>query len=131
VFVPLQFEDPENIYAAEPADNCTPESLYERRWAASVMSHAFDRLRAAHSGERARLFEALKPFVWGEKSQSSQAEMAASLGLNEGAVRTAIHRLRRSYREFLRAEIAQTVAKPDEVDEELRHLIEIVSQNPL
>jgi RNA polymerase sigma-70 factor (ECF subfamily) len=130
-FVPLLTEDPENSYAAEPADGCTPETMYERRWAATVMSQAFNRLRTGYSGDRARLFEALKPFVWGEKSDSSQAEIASALGLSGGAVRTAIHRLRQSYREFLRAEIAQTVATPEEVDDELRHLIAIVSQGPL
>jgi RNA polymerase sigma-70 factor (ECF subfamily) len=130
-FLPLYTENPENIYAAEPADDCTPETAYERRWAAAVMSHAFDRLKADYSGDRARLLDALKPFVWGEKSQASQAEIAGALGLNPGAVRTAIHRLRRSYRELLRAEIAQTVATPEEVNDELRHLIAIVSNVPL
>src|SRR5262249_42980580 len=120
-----------NIYAAEPADDSTPEKVYEQLWAAAVMRQAFDRLRAEYRGDRARLFEAFKPFVWGEKSQSSQAQIAAALGLNEGAVRVAIHRLRRSYREFLRAEIAQTVTTPEEVEDELRHLIEIVSRSPL
>jgi len=130
-FLPLFTEDPENIYAAEPVDACTPETLYERRWATTVMTRAFDRLNGEFSGDRAALFGSLKAYVWGEKSKSSQAEVAAALGLSEGAVRTAIHRLRRRYREILRAEIAQTVATPNEVDDELRHLIEIVSQGPL
>src|SRR5262249_6434705 len=79
-FVPLHTDDPENIYAAEPADDSTPEKVYEQRWAAAVMRQAFDRLRAEYRGDRARLFEAFKPFVWGEKSQSSQAQIAAALG---------------------------------------------------
>ena len=83
------------------------------------------------NGDRARLFDALKPFVWGEKAGAPQAEIAAALSLNEGTVRVAIHRLRRSYRDFLRAEIACTVATPAEVDDELRHLIDIVSRGPL
>ena len=130
-FVPLQTNDPERLYAAEPVDDCTPETVYEQRWAAAVMGRAFERLTEEHGGDRARLFEALKTFVWGEKAGTPQADIAAALGLNEGAVRVAIHRLRRSYREFLRAEIAQTVATPEEVDDELRHLIAIVSRGPL
>jgi RNA polymerase sigma-70 factor (ECF subfamily) len=129
-FVPLHTDDPENLYAAEPADQATPETVYEQRWAAAVMKQAFDRLQAEHRGDRARLFEALKPFVWGEKAGAPQAEIAAALSLNEGTVRVAIHRLRRSYRDFLRAEIASTVATPAEVDDELRHLIDIVSRRP-
>src|SRR5262245_40438937 len=130
-FVPLHTDDPENIYAAEPADDCTPETLYEQRWATAVMRQAFHRLQAEYRGDRARLFEALKPFVWGEEAGASSGEVGAALELSEGAVRVAVHRLRRSYREFLREEIAQTVATPDEVDDELRHLIEIVSRTSL
>jgi RNA polymerase sigma-70 factor (ECF subfamily) len=129
-FLPLHTENPEDIYAAEPADDCTPETAYERRWAATVMRRAFDRLKEYYSGERA-LFDALKPFVWGEKSHVPQAEIAGALGMNSGAVRTAIHRMKRRYHEFLRAEIAQTVATPQEVEDELRHLIAIVSNVPL
>jgi len=76
-------------------------------------------------------FEALKPFVWGEKAGATQAENRSDARVNEGAVRVAIHRLRRSFRDFLRAEIAQTVATPEEVMIELRYLIEIVSHSPL
>jgi RNA polymerase sigma-70 factor (ECF subfamily) len=130
-FVSLHTGDPENLYAAEPADTRTPETVYEQRWAAAVMKQAFDRLAAEYCDDRARLFEALKPFVWGEKAGTSYGEIASELGLNEGAVRVAVHRLRRSYRDLLREQIAQTVATPEEVDDELRHLIEIVSRRPL
>jgi len=130
-FVPLHTDNPENIYAAEPADICTPETVYEQRWAAAVMKQAFDRLAAEYRDDRARLFEALKPFVWGEKAGASYGEIATALGLNEGAVRVAVHRLRRSYRDLLREEVSQTVATPEEVDDELRYLIEIVSRGVL
>ena len=129
-FMPSANDDPELSYAAEPADNCTPEVIYEQRWAAAVMRRAFDRLQSEFTGDRTRLFEALKPFVWGERSDASQAAIAETLGLNEGAVRVAVHRLRRRYRELLRGEIAQTVSAPEEVEDELRHLIKIVTQNP-
>ena len=130
-FVPLHTDEADNLYTAEPADTRTPETVYEQRWAAAVMKQAFDKLAAEYGGDRARLFEALKPFIWGDKAGASYAEIGIALGLNEGAVRVAVHRLRRSYRDLLRQEIAQTVTSPEEVDDELRYLIEIVSQAPL
>jgi RNA polymerase sigma-70 factor (ECF subfamily) len=130
-FVPLHTDDPENIYATEPADDRSPEIVYEQRWAATVMRRAFERLAARYGSERARLLEAFKPFLWGEKAGTSQAEIAKALGLSSSAVRVAIHRLRKNFREILRDEIAQTVARPEEVDDELRHLVEIVVHSPL
>src|SRR5262249_44551648 len=97
----------------------------------TIMQSSFERLATEHSGDRAPLFEALKPYVWGEKADASQAEIATTLGLSNGAVRVAIHRLRQRFREILREEIAQTVVEPDDVDDELKHLIEIVSRAPL
>jgi RNA polymerase sigma factor (sigma-70 family) len=130
-FVALHSEDPERLYAAEPADDRTPELIYEQRWAAAVMARAFDRLGAEYKAGQAQLFEALKPFVWGEKSGASHAEIGAVLGLSGGAVRVAVHRLRRRYRNLLREEIAQTVSSAAEIDDELRHLIHVVSQGPV
>ena len=72
------------------------------------------------------LFERLKGFVWGEKSGLSYAAMAEQLGMTEGAVKVAVHRLRQRYGELLRAEIAQTVATPAEVEEELRYLVSVI-----
>ena len=113
----------ENRYRAEPVDNLTPEKIYQKRWAATLLEQVLSRLREEHvaAGKRA-FFEAVKAFLWGEKNTLSQARLAADLGLSEGALKVAVHRLRRRYRELLRAEIAQTVAGPDEVDEELREL---------
>src|SRR5262249_16916439 len=98
------------------------------RWAAAVMARAFQRLENDYSASQARLFESLKPFVWGDKSAASQAEIGTALGLSPGAVRVAVHRLRRRYRDFLRQEVAATVSSEADVDDELRHLIEIVSK---
>ena len=76
---------------------------------------------------RLPVFETLKGFIWGEQSTLSYAEVAPQLGLTEGAVKVAVHRLRGRYRELLRAEIAKTVATPGEVDEELQHLIAVLA----
>ena len=130
-FVPLFNEYPENLYAVEPVDERTPETIYEQRWAAAVIARVMERLRAEYRGARERFFEALKDFAWGDKAGTSHAEIAVALGLTEGAVRVAVHRLRRRYRELLREQIAQTVANDAEVEDELRYLVEIVSRRPL
>ena len=77
--------------------------------------------------DRPPVFEALKGFIWGEQTTLSYAGVTPSLGLTEGAVKLAAHRLRSRYRELLRAEIAETVATPGEVDEELQHLIAVLT----
>ena len=130
-FVPLHAEHAESVYSAEPVEHCAAEALYELRWAALLIRRSFDRLEGEHVGNRMGLFEALKPYVWGDKTTASQAELAATLGLSCGAVRVAIHRLRQRFREILREEIAQTVASPEEVDDELRYLVEVVSRGPM
>jgi RNA polymerase sigma-70 factor (ECF subfamily) len=130
-FVPLLTENPERLYAAEPADDRTPETIYEQRWAAAVMARALESLNAEWGGSQAQLFETLKPFVWGPEAGTSHADVGAALGMSVGAVRVAVHRLRRRYRDLLRQEIAQTVSSEAEVDDELRHLIEVVSRAPL
>lgn len=114
--------------AVEPVDPGTAELQYDRQWASVVMSRALQRLKRSYPGDRARLLEALQPFVWGDKAGCCQAEVAASLGLSEGAARTAVHRLRKAYRDCLRAELAPTVSSTEELDGELRHLIRVVSQ---
>jgi RNA polymerase sigma-70 factor (ECF subfamily) len=130
-FVPLLTENPEQLYAAEPADDRTPETIYEQRWAAAVMARALERLDAECSGGPSPLSEALKPFVWGSKSGASHVEVGATLGMSAGAVRVAVHRLRRRYRDLLRQEIAETVLNPADVEDELRHLIDVVSRAPV
>jgi RNA polymerase sigma-70 factor (ECF subfamily) len=80
-----------------------------------------------HAADKDRLFEGLKHCVWGDESPKPHAEIATDLGLTEGAVKTSVHRLRHRCRELLRAELAQTVARPEEIDDELRHLIEVFS----
>jgi RNA polymerase sigma-70 factor (ECF subfamily) len=110
---------------AEPAE-VSAEQLYERRWASTLLDQVLARLRAemANAGKVA-LFEALKFCLTGE--QRRYAEVAGELGLSEGAVKVAVHRLRERYRALIREEIAQTVASPSEIEDELRALLAALS----
>src|SRR5213083_3087242 len=81
----------------------------------------------ANAADKARLFEELKGSIWGDKSTARYAEIAGHLNLTEGTVKVAVHRLRHRFRELLRAEVAHTVARPEDIDGELRHLISVAS----
>jgi RNA polymerase sigma factor (sigma-70 family) len=121
--VPLDFEAGERRYSLEPAHELTAEKLYEQRWALTVLDQVLARLRQEFTaGGKADLFEQLKCYLTGEESTRSYRAAAAELGMTEGAFKTAVHRVRRRFREIVLAEIAQTVAANDEVEEELRHL---------
>ena len=128
--VPLQFDTAETRYGVEPADNVTPERSFELRWALTLLEEVLKRLQAEYEHEgKADLFAALNPCLVGERTSQPYAELAKKLGTTEGAVKAAVHRLRQRYRALLRDEIAQTVAGPDEVDEELRHLFAVLAGN--
>jgi len=125
--VPLQFDTAETRYGHEPADNVTPEQTYERRWALALLEEVLRKLRMAYEEEgRMELFTALHPCLVGERTALPYKELAAKLGVSENTVKSAVHRLRQRYRQLLRDEIAQTVAEPGEVDEELRHLFVVL-----
>ncbi|OGV72757.1 MAG: RNA polymerase subunit sigma-24 [Lentisphaerae bacterium RIFOXYB12_FULL_65_16] len=128
VFIELDAHTAEDRYALEPTDNMTAERIFDRRWALTLLDTVFTRLRAefAASG-KAPLFDALKDTLTGEKTTARYAEIAATLGMTEGAVKVAVHRLRQRYRDLLRAEVANTVASTSDVDEELRHLFAALS----
>jgi RNA polymerase sigma-70 factor (ECF subfamily) len=117
----------EDRYRLEPTTEMTPEVIFDRRWALTVMEQTVARLRAEYAAaDRTELFEELKNFQPGEEAGRSYAEVAARLGLSESAVKSAIYRLRQRHRDLLREEIAHTVATPSEVDEEIRYLIEVM-----
>lgn len=121
----LDFERADEELALEPADPRTPEHAFERDWALAVLARAFAQLeRAWTERERAPLFEALRGSLVAGGTTESYRLIGERLGLSEGAVKVAAHRLRRSFREALRAEIAETVEGEAELEEELRHLIE-------
>ena len=115
----------EERYALEPRDELSPDRLFDRRWAIAVIEQAIARLDAEYSGAgKGAIFDALKPLLTAPGSARPYAEIGAEFGMNEGAVKTAVHRLRQRYGAALRAEIAETVGSADEVDEELRHLLD-------
>jgi RNA polymerase sigma-70 factor (ECF subfamily) len=124
----LDFDDGEARYAADASADADPERAFERRWAMTLLARAFERTRREFEGaERAALFAALVPYLAGEGDARPQAEIAASLGMTENAVRVALHRLRARHRENLRAEIRDTVAADSDVEEEIRHLMQAVA----
>jgi RNA polymerase sigma-70 factor (ECF subfamily) len=110
----------------EPADNLTPDKAFERQWALTVLDQALGRLRAEYTDEgKEGLFEALKQFLTGSgrlETGETYTDIGNNCGLNEAAVKVAVHRLRRRYRDVLREEIAHTVARREEIDQEIRSL---------
>lgn len=114
--------EPEARYHLEPADTMSPERLFEQQWALTLLDQVLARLQADMTAEgKAALFESLKNHLTGSRDQT-YAATAAQLGMSEGAVKVAVHRLRRRYRELLQKEIEHTVANADEVDDEIRYL---------
>jgi RNA polymerase sigma-70 factor (ECF subfamily) len=127
-FIHLDADIAESRYAAEPVQALTLDQVYEKRWAVTLIEAVLGRLRETYADTgRLPVFETLEPFIWGEQTTVSYAEVARQLELTEGAVKVAVHRLRGRYRELLRAEISETVATPGEVDEELQHLIAVLT----
>ena len=127
--VPLQLDSAETRYGQEPADPLTPEQCFERRWALALLEEVLNRLREEHAAASTReMFDALKPCLVGDRQAQPYAELAATLGMTEGAVKVAVHRLRQRYRQLLREEIANTVAMPEEVNEEMHHLFSVLAR---
>lgn len=124
----VDLREAETRYAAEPAHRDTPEKAFDRRWAMTLLGEVLARLRAEMEADgKGPLFEALKDTLGASDDGRSYRDVGESLAMSEGAVKVAAHRLRRRYRELLRAQIAQTVASPGEVDDEIRHLFEALA----
>ena len=112
-------------YACEPAHAETPEKLYDQSWASSVLERALGRVAEAYRQRgQAELFGRLQPLLARGAEAPPREELAAELGLSEGALKVAVHRLRRRFRAELRSEIAETVAEPGQVEDEIRHLFD-------
>jgi RNA polymerase sigma-70 factor (ECF subfamily) len=128
-FISLDETSAEEAYLSESWNGLSPDQVFDRRWAQTVMERALSRLREEYvAGGKAGLFDQLKEIQPGEHGESSYEEIGARLGLAEGTVKSAVHRLRRRHRELLREEIAQTVARPEEIDEEIRNLLTVLGR---
>ncbi len=127
-FVSLDEETAESRYRLEPSAELSAEKIFERRWALTLLENVLEQLREEFVSEgKLELFEELKTFLSGGKDSGSYAQVAERLGISEGAVKVAVHRMRQRYRKLLRSEIAKTVDDPSEIDTELRHLFSVMS----
>ena len=123
----LDTGDAETRYVLEPADNLTPEAIFERRWAFAVLERTMAELRSQYSnGQKLEQFEDLQGFLPGGHTTISRADLAAKRGVSVGAIDVAIHRLRQQFGALLREQVAQTVSSPAEVEDELRYLISVL-----
>jgi RNA polymerase sigma-70 factor (ECF subfamily) len=114
--------EPEARYALEPEQSTDLEASYDREWALELIARAMSKLRVEwEAGGKTRLFGALKGSRTGD--EPPRTNTARQLGMTEGAVKVAVHRLRQRYRELLRAEIAETVNEQSEIDDEMRYLV--------
>jgi RNA polymerase sigma factor (sigma-70 family) len=119
----LSLLDAESRYLLEPVDTLTAERIYERRWAVTLLEQAIQRLEKEYAtAGKGALFARLKPLLAGEPGENPYVQIAAQLSMKEGAVKTAMHRLRRRFAAILRAEIAETVLDPADIEEEVQHL---------
>lgn len=122
--VPLDTEMAERRYHKEGAETFSADRIYERRWALTMLDRALARLRDEFvASGRENEFEHLKQHLTADRGEIPYAEIASVLSMNEGTVRVAVHRMRKRFRELFREEIAQTVEGPEEIEDEVRHLM--------
>lgn len=123
-FQPLDTALAERLYATEPGAGLSPDRLYQRRWALTLLDNALVRLQQEFTqAGKAVDYDALKPWLTADRGEIRYGELAATLNRDEGAARVAVHRFRKRYRELFRNEVAQTVARPADVEDETRHLM--------
>jgi RNA polymerase sigma-70 factor (ECF subfamily) len=124
VLLSIDAQEAEGRHADEPLETLDPEALFERRWAVTILERAMARLRHEFVATgRALEFEQLEAYLTGSEPKAPYQSAAERLGTTEGAIKKMVHRLRRRYGLLLRQEIAATVADPEEIDAELRHLL--------
>jgi RNA polymerase sigma-70 factor (ECF subfamily) len=143
--VPLDTTDAERRYAGEPLEEgatrpkspaaaststaTSADDIYERRWAMTLLDQALEELRGEFvRAGKADEFETLKRWLTADRDQIPYAEVAAELGSSEGAVRVAVHRLRKRFRQIFREAIAATVAEGEEVEDEMRYLVGVLGR---
>ncbi len=126
--VDVEFGVGEARYRLEPPDDDTPERVFERRWALALLERVVARLREEYAeADKLTQFDALKFVLTGDPADQTYAQIGERLTMSEGAVKVAAHRLRKRMRALLQEEIARTVADPGDVDDEIRHLFEVLS----
>lgn len=114
----------------EPADTLTPDQIYEKRWAETIIQQALGRLRDEYVSQgKAELYDQLKDLAPGERGEQTYAELGKRFSLSESAIKSAMHRLRTRYQRILQEEIAQTVMRPEDVEEEIRYLIQVLAHS--
>ena len=127
--ISLDDQNAEACYLAEPTEELDPSRVFELRWALTLLARVMRRLGDEHLERgHAGLFDALQAHLWGDADSIPYPLLATRFGLSVANIKTMAHRLRQSYRELLREEIAQTVAQPGEIDDEIRYLMRVVSQ---
>lgn len=127
--VPFDTELAERLYKSEPSLTLPAEKRYEQRWALALIEQTMARLRAEFElAGKKNEFEKLKGFLAAGKTETPSASLATELGMNDGALRVAVHRLRKRFRQIFREEISQTVSSAEDVDEEVRHLLTVLSE---
>jgi RNA polymerase sigma-70 factor (ECF subfamily) len=125
--IPLDSGAAETRYLAEPPDNVTPDLLYERRWAYTVLDNALEKLRLEYVDRgKGALFDELRTLLPGDAVSVSRGDLATRHGMSVGAVDVALHRLRQRFGVLLREQVVCTVSSPDEVEEELRYLVSVL-----
>ncbi|MDX1382345.1 MAG: sigma-70 family RNA polymerase sigma factor [Thermoanaerobaculia bacterium] len=123
----IDFDSAEDQYKVEPSRELTPEQVYERRWAMELLARAVDEVRRHYEGSgKGQLFEKLKGTLGGGEVVLPYSELAPQLGMTEGALRTAVFRLRQRWRDELRRLVAATVGDEAAVDDEIRSLLESI-----
>jgi DNA-directed RNA polymerase specialized sigma24 family protein len=126
--IPVDTVVAESLYGQELSHGLSADRIYERTWALSLLKRVRDRLADEYAVKgKGEHFMHLERFLPGQKAEVTYAEAARGLGLAEGTLKSDVNRLKKRYRDVLRAEIAQTVSGPDEINDELRHLIAVVS----
>jgi RNA polymerase sigma-70 factor (ECF subfamily) len=128
VLLSLDQELGEGMFLQEPAPNLSPEREFEKRWASALLQQALVRLRQQYvQAGKGPIFEGLKQFLEGDARPGQYAESGLQLGMSASTVAVSVHRLRQSYRESVRTEIANTVTSLDQIDDEMRHLFAVLA----
>lgn len=124
----LDFHLGESRYGLDPGHDLTPERVYERKWALTLLDRVLDRLQTEHhEAGKLELFNALRPLIAGDPPEGAYGQIAKTLEMSEGAVKVAVHRFRKRYRDLLRDELAETLANRADVDDEINWLFEVLS----